>query len=241
MTDMSNIPIEPEKPEPFYQIWIKALTRPADQTYYEIASSPTGNPNIAYLWLFLTGLISSIVSFGVQGASLRQIRDFLPPEAASVLGSNQSIGTGLIGAICGAPIAAAFSVFGFAISVALIQWIAKMFGGNGDYSKMVYTLACIAAPINLVSAVLGLFSAIPLVGIVFGLVSFLVGIYSLFLYVSAVKGVNQFGWGPAIGAVLIPGAVIFLFCACCLILSLVLMGPAIGEVFSGITNSLGVY
>jgi hypothetical protein len=241
MTAMSNVPVEPEKPEPFYQIWIKALTRPEDRTYYEIASSPSANPNIAYLWLFLTGLVSSIVSIGMQGVSLRQIREFLPPEAASMLGSNQSMGTGLLGVICGAPIAAAFAVLFFAISVALVQWIAKMFGGSGDYSRMVYTLASITAPINLVTAVLGLLAAIPLVGILFGLVSFVVGMYALFLYVVAVKGVNQFGWGPALGAVLIPGLAVFLLCVCCLIGTLVLLGPAIGNVFSSISNSLGVY
>jgi len=241
MTDLSNAPVEPGKAEPFYQIWIRALTRPEERTFVEIAASPNANPNVAYLWLFLTGLVSSVITFALQGASMQQIREFLPPEAAQALGPGQVGGMGLLGAICGAPIAAAFGVLFFAILVGLIQLIAKMFGGTGDYARLVYTAACIAAPLNLVSAVLTLLAAIPFIGILFGLVSMVVGIYGLFLYVSAVKGVNQFGWGQAAGSVLLPGVVIGCLCACLVGGALALIGPAVGNVFSTINQSLGTY
>ncbi len=237
MTEMSNMPMEPDQPEPFYQIWIRALTRPEDATYAGIASSANVNPNIAYLWLFLTGLISSIFSIALQGTSMRQLRSFLPPEAAQAIGGGQSFGTILIGAICGAPFAAAFGVLFFAIIVALIQWIAKMFGGHGDYRRMVYTLACIASPLNLVVAALTLLGAIPFIGFLFGLISFVVGIYALFLYVVAVKGVNAFGWGAALGSVLLPVLVFIFLCACVVIGGLAILGSA----FYGINQSLGAF
>jgi hypothetical protein len=241
MTELSNAPVEPGKAEPIYQIWLRALTRPEERTFVEIAGSPNANPNTAYLWLFLTGLVSSIITFALQGVSMRQYREFLPPEAAQVFGPEQVGGMGLLGAICGAPIAAAVGVLFFAILVGLIQLIAKMFGGTGDYSRMVYTAATIAAPLNLVSAVLTLLTAIPFIGILFGLVSMVVGIYGLFLYISAVKGVNQFGWGPAAGSVLLPGLVFVCLCACLVGGAFALIGPAVGDVFSTINQSLGTY
>jgi hypothetical protein len=241
MTAMSNAPIELGKPEPFYQIWLKALTQPVEKTFSEIAASPHAKQGTAYLWLFLAGLVNSIVTLGLQGVTMRRLQEYIPPEAANIFGPAQISGTGLVGVICGAPITALFGVLFFAVGVALIQWIAKMFGGSGDFNRMVYTFACIAAPLNLVSAVLSLFAAIPFVGILFGLVSFVVAIYGLFLSVLAVKAVNQFGWGAALGSVLLPWAVFICLCACVIIVSLAILGPMIGNVFSTINQSLGTY
>jgi hypothetical protein len=241
MTAMSNAPMEPVKPEPFYQIWLKAFSRPKEQTYFEIAASPNANANSAYLWIFLTSLVTSVITFALQSVSMQRIQDYLPPEAAEVFKPGQVGGMGLIGAICGAPIAAAFAVLFFVIAVALIQWVAKMFGGKGDYTRMAYTLAAIAAPLNLLSAVLTLLAAIPFIGILFSLVSAVVGIYALVLYIMAVKGVNQFGWGEAIGSFFLPGLVFICLCACVMIGTFALLAPMIGEVFSTITQSLGGY
>ncbi len=116
-----------------------------------------------------------------------------------------------------------------------------MFGGQGDYGKLVYAMGTIAAPIALVSAILTLLSAIPFIGILFSVVSMVVGLYTIFLNITAVKGVNQFGWGQAIGSVLLPGAVIFLLACCCVVADLMLMGPMIGDIFSSINQSLNIY
>jgi len=239
MSEFPNVPMSPG-PEPFYQTWLKALTRPNEQNFAEMALSTGANPNKAYLWVFLANLVNMVVAFALQGVNMRQMQQFLPPEAGQYF-SQPMGGTGLIGALCGAPVSAALSVLFFALGVALIQWVAKMFGGRGDYSKLAYVMGAITAPVALVSAVLTLFSAIPFIGILFGLVSFVVGIYVLILNIMAVKGVNQFGWGPAIGAVFLPGLVIFLLLCCCIVAVGALMGPAIGEVFSTINQSLGVY
>lgn len=239
MSEFPNVPMS-AGPEPFYQTWLKALTRPNEQNFAELALSPGANPSKAYLWVFLANLVNMVVAFALQGVNMRQLQQFLPPEAGQYF-SQPVVGTGLIGALCGAPILAALSVLFFALSVALIQWIARMFGGRGDYSQLVYVMGAIAAPVMLVSAVLTLFSAIPFIGILFGLVSFVFGLYALVLNITAVKGVNQFGWGQAIGAVLLPGAVVFLLVCCCAFAGLMLMGPMIGDVFSTISQSMGVY
>ncbi len=239
MSEFSNAPVS-AGPEPFYQTWLKALTRPNEQNFAEMALSAGASPNKAYLWVFLTNLVNMLVAFALQGVNMRQLRQFLPPEAGQYF-SQPAGGVGLIGVLCGAPVSAALSVLFFALGVALIQWIAKMLGGQGNYSKLVYVMGAIAAPVALLSAVLTLLSAIPFIGILFSLVSMVVGLYALFLNIVAVKGVNQFGWGQAAGAVLLPAVVVFLLVCCCVVGVLMLMGPMIGDVFSTINQNLNMY
>jgi hypothetical protein len=118
---------------------------------------------------------------------------------------------GLVGAICGAPIAALVSVAVFAIFVGIVQLVAKLFGGTGTYDQLAYSIGAIIAPFYLVSAVLNLLAAIPYVVYCSGLLGLAALLYVVVLEVMAVKGVNQFGWGQAAGSVLLP----FFGLACC--------------------------
>lgn len=144
----------------------------------------------------------------------------------------------LIGLVCGIPIAAGFSVLGFIIGTALIQWVAGMFKGAGTFNQLAYVFGAISAPITLISAVLSIFYAIPFLGFCLWPLSILLFLYVLVLEVMAVKGVNRFGWGEAIGSVLIPFAVILCIVGACVFVSLMALGPTIGNVFSTIQQSL---
>jgi hypothetical protein len=104
---------------------------------------------------------------------------------------------------------------------------------------LVYAFAAISVPVTLVSSILSPFSAIPVLGICIGIVSLVIALYTIVLQVMAVKGVNNFGWGQALGSVFIPGIVL----ACCFVVPSViavmrLLGPKIGDTFSTINNSL---
>jgi len=57
------------------------------------------------------------------------------------------------------------------------------------------------------------------------------------LQLMAVKGVNKFGWGQALGSVLLPGFVL----ACCAVVVITVMaslGAAVGETFNSINQNL---
>jgi hypothetical protein len=140
--------------------------------------------------------------------------------------------------LCGTPIAAVLGTIVFAIVVALAQWIAKMFGGKGNNDQLAYAFAAIGAPYSLVSSLFIALSAIPFVGICFRIILGLAGIYIIVLQVMAVKGVNGFGWGPAIGSVFIPGLAVFLICCCAVAIIGALTGAALGNIFSSINSSL---
>lgn len=233
--DSSNVPMMSAGPTSLFQTWINALTKPNEQTYSEIAASPNAKATTAYLWVFISSFVVYIFTFLIDGA---MIRDRL---SQSGLGADR-VGGGVVGAlvalICVAPILAVIGTVFFAIGVAIVQWIAKMFGGKGTFDQMAYTFASISVPYSLVSSVFILLSAIPFVGFCFRIILGLAGLYILVLEIMAVKGVNQFGWGPAIGSLFIPGLVVGLV-ACCIIVAIgALLGPTIGNIFSTINQSL---
>ncbi|HUI89888.1 MAG TPA: YIP1 family protein [Anaerolineales bacterium] len=216
---MSNAPAPSSGgTKPFYQIWIDALTKPNEQTFADIASSPNAKATTAYIWVFVGYLVEFFLSALVSGARMASFRSLFQQYG---LGNGGGLGGGgivatLVLAVCGGPILAViFTVF-FAIGAAIVQWVAKMFHGQGTNEQLTYAFAAILAPFAIVAGVLSLFAAIPFVGLCFNVVLAVAGIYALVLYIMAAKGVNRFGWGEAVGSVLIPGLVVGLLC-CCLI------------------------
>ena len=232
---LSNAPLTPARPTSIFQTWINALTKPNEQTYRDIAASPNAKATTAYLWMFISSIVTSIITLIIRGAT---IRDRLSQSGLSTDQVGTGIGGILVALICVVPILAAIGTLFFAIGVAIIQWIAKMFGGTGTFDQMAYTFAAISVPYSLVSAVFILLSAIPYVGGCFSVILGLAGLYILVLEIMAVKGVNQFGLWPAIGSLFIPGLVVGLFCCCIFVALGAALGPAIGNVFSTINQSL---
>jgi hypothetical protein len=70
---------------------------------------------------------------------------------------------GLLGAICGAPIAGLISVIGFAIGVSIVHATAKFFGGEGNFDRLAYAFGAIAVPFSVISALMIPLNAIPFV------------------------------------------------------------------------------
>jgi hypothetical protein len=93
----------------------------------------------------------------------------------------------------------------------------------------------------LVSGLLASLNSIPYVAICSSVLVIGISLYSLYLEIVAVKAVNGFDWGKAVGSVLIPFFAILFVCGCLVIGSLMLLGPVIGDVFSTINQSLGGY
>jgi len=231
MDDQVNTPISPLPSEPssFLQVWIHALTKPSEQTFAKIANLPNTKTIVAYSWVFFTSLVQIFFLFLVQGTLVRQM---LQQQGFDMGGLGNGIEVTLITSICGAPIFAAASVVFFAIVVAIIQWIARMFGGRGTFNQMAYAYAAIAAPFALIRTVLALLTVIPYVGFCFGWIGILALLYVVILQVIAVKAVNQFGWGQAAGSFVVP----FIMLCCCFSVGLIgvmqMMGPRIGDILT---------
>ena len=245
MSELSNEPVIPESGSSMslVETWIAAVTKPNESTFSQIVAQPGATAGKAFLWVFLASILTSFSSLIVQavgfGGQMDMFREFLPPELARELpvGAAPSVGIGT--AICGAPVGAIVAVLGFAIWVALVQWIAKLFGGTGSFDKLAYAFSAITVPYSIVAAVLSLLGLIPFIGILFGLISFALSIYVIVLEVLAVKAVNRLDTGKAVGAVLLPVVVFFFFICCCALIVGVVMGTAVCGVFDSINQSLG--
>lgn len=223
------------------ETWIAAFTKPNESTFAEIAAQPGASTGKAFLWVFVASLLTSfasLISRSVGFGNMGDLQRFLPPEIARDIPMNVPSWFGFGTVICGTPVAALLAVIGFAIGAALIQWVAKLFGGTGSFDKLAYTFSAIMVPYSVVVAVLTLIGMIPIVGYLTGLVSFGLLFYMLVLEVQAVKAVNGLDTGKAVGAVLIPGFAIFFFICCCVIVALAAMGPVIENVFNQISQGL---
>lgn len=226
MNDMSNEPITVDRPTSVLQIWGKALTKPSEQTFVELASSPNATATTAYVWVFVGFLIQYFLISLVQSSLIGTYMD----QAGLGTGfGTRSIASILIFAVCGAPIMAALSTLFFAIGVFIVQWIAKMFGGRGNSDQLAYAMAAIVAPFSIVAGILSLFAAVPYVGLCFSAILSIAGIYIFVLEAMAVKAVNQISWGAAIGSLLIPGLVIGFVCACLIGISVAALVPILQE------------
>ena len=232
MNDMSNAPLPASGPTPVLQTWMKALTKPNEQTFVDIASSPNAKATTAYLWVFVASLIQIFLSALVQN---QLVGTYMEQYGLGDSLGNGGISSVLIGAICGAPIGAAVTTLFFAIGVFIVQWIAKMFGGRGTSDQLAYAMAAIAAPYSIVAGIFTLLAVIPYVGFCFSAILAIAGIYILVLQVMAVKGVNQISWGAAIGSLLIPGLVIGFICACLVGVSVAALLPLIRESVPNLT------
>lgn len=234
MNEQMNTPMLPPSSgvAEWFSVWRDAVTKPNEQTFSRLAQSPNAKTSTALLWIFLGSLVYFFLSSLVPNQATRQLMENFGN------GQIPQAGSGLVAAICGAPIAALISIAMFALGTGIIQVVAKAFGGRGTFEQLAYVLAAVLTPFYVITGVLTLLTAIPYVGLCFSIVSLGVSLYILVLEVMAIKGVNQFGWGQAIGSVLLPGLVF----ACCLAVGafglVQLLGPRITDVFNSIQQSL---
>lgn len=215
-----------------FPVWSKVFTRPGEKTFLEITDHPEAKAKSAYIWVFivgtLTGLINSLVQFIGTLIGLQQAVPDIgqTPGLSGVLGT-----TGLLGAICGAPIAGLFSVLGFAIGVAIVHATARFFGGQGSFDKLAYAFGAIAVPVSVISGVIAPLNIIPFA--VFCTLPALIVLilYSLFLETAAIKAVHRFSWGEAAAALLLPTILLSLLCGVAFLALMRIAGPYFNEIF----------
>jgi hypothetical protein len=232
MNDMPSASISESRQASVLRVWQNALTKPNEQTFAEIASSPNAKASTGYLWVFVASLIQMFLFALVNGTLMGT---YASQYGYGDLFTNRSLGSILITALCGAPLLAGLTTLFFAIGVAIVQWLARMFGGRGTNDQLAYSMAAIVAPFTILSGLLLLLGAIPVVGLCLSAILSLAGIYIFVLEAMAVKVVNQISWGAAIGSLLIPGFVIAFLCVCLIGGLVSLLLPVIRETTPNVT------
>jgi hypothetical protein len=189
-----------------FDIWIRAITQPRLTTYQGfLEEEPNPTFGKAAGWIALAGLIAG----------------FITSVLYLILGS----GWGLTNLICGLIAAPIGAVIGFVIYSAILLAAARLLGGEGTFDRQSYVLAAASAPMSIVSAIVTL---LPWVGAVLGL---LASLYYLWLAILGLQAAHGYTAGRAFVTILAP-LILLVVVACCIIGLLMLMGPAVGNVFS---------
>jgi len=218
-------------PRPFGEIpglWFKVIQMTEEFFAQEAPRASGSNVLISVVILAVVSAILSAISSAISsliGSSFQM--DFLPPEYRSIVATG--VGGSVMTALCSGLIV---TVVGFYLGNGLIYLGSRIFGGSGDFGTQVYLQSLVAVPVGIASGLVGL---VPCVGSLIGLV---LAIYGLVLSVRVIKVVHNLTTGKALAAILVPGLVLGLIVVCLVIVPLVLLGPAIGEIFEDIVNSL---
>jgi hypothetical protein len=204
------------------EVWIRALTQPSATTYETLLQDPQASGKRGYKWMAISAIVGLVVST-------------LFATALSMIFALDSTGTmpevlgGALGAIvCGGPVIAALAVLGVAMGAGLSNAVARMMGGAGVYDDLVYLMCAYNAPLSLISSVL---TALPVVG---PYLAYIPIIYSFVLNIIAIKASHKFKWWKAFVAGVAIYIIIMVIIAAIVFMILVLLGPAIEEIFNQI-------
>jgi hypothetical protein len=228
---------DPDRPPPqgAFPIWRKVFTKPLPQTFLEITQHPDATARNAYVWVFLagtfSGLVSGVLRFALSMTALRQAA----PQLNQFPGLSAGIGFGgIVGTLCAAPLAGVFSVIGFAINTALIHWIARFLGGQSTFDKMAYSYGAITAPLTILAAIFVPFYAIPYASFCALPILLVAGLFAIYLQIAAVKGVHGFGWLEAVIAVFLPVILLGFMCAFVVLGIMKTLGPSFNDLIQGL-------
>ncbi len=206
------------------QLWQSALTEAREATYVRIAALPEATAGRALVYIFLGSLVAGAVNM------VSSFGTFVSMWGGNNLGSDM-LGIGAAMLACGVPLLGVIGAIGFYIFTGLTNWAASLFGGVGNMNQLSYALAAIIVPGMLAGSVLSLLAMIPFLGFVFSLASLALGLYVIYLEVLAVKAVHGLSTGKALGALFLPGLGLGLLFACFMGLLMVVVGPAVGNMF----------
>jgi len=228
------MPGDPDYPlsQGAFPVWQKVYTKPNEQTFVQITSHPEAKARSAYTWVFLAGALSGLINSVTQTIlamiELKQNPTDLGPLEPSTVGSIFGL-TGLLGALCAAPVAGVFAVIGFALSVGIVHATARFFGGQGTFDKLAYAFGAVIVPVTVISAFLIPFNQLPFVSFCTFPALLLIGVYVIYLEVTAVKAVHQFSWGEAAAAYFMPTILLLLLCGLMTVLAIRAVGPSFNE------------
>lgn len=223
----SDVPIETARPKPsyaFYDVWLTALTTQHVGEYAALLEDKDAGQGRAYEWMAYVGLFSGLVlPFVLNGA-------FNQPEIQPLLGKQNPTLMLIIVTAALTIVYIISSVLGLMINGGLQFLLAKMFGGNGSFSRTVYAIGAYLAPLSFITMVVSL---IPFVNCL----SIVLSIYGVSVNVRALRAAHQLDTSRAIMVIVLPGILVFT----CLCLILMTIWPVLQEALPAYPNGYPSY
>jgi hypothetical protein len=169
------------------EVWSKIYFHPSDNSFLDILSDPTAKAGRAYLWVAVMAVIIAILDAVVGAFTANDFR----------LGC-------FISQIVGA-------VIGLAIGTAIPHLVAKLVGGTGAFSQLVYSFGAVQAPYVLGTWFLDLYNKLGRPGLTGGeispglIITFVLlplglawSIYAFILDIIAIRAVERISTGRAL-------------------------------------------
>ena len=221
----------PQGPRPFGEIaglWLRFWEM--TEAFFRREIPRTSVPNTLYavlIFAILTTLISALtLPLSTSRETFRDLASLLNIGNTTAI-AGMVVSLSLCGIIT-APIS-------FYINNGIYYLCAQIFGGKGQFAQQAYLNSLYLVPFGVLAALGSLVAIVPLIGPFLSLgYSLLVGIFQLVITVRMLKAVHDFSTGKAVGVILLPMVLVII--PICLILTLALMGPGIGSVFSTIIS-----
>ncbi len=178
---------------------IQVLTKPSVETFERFERH--GGQREATIYIMLASAISAAVSliFGLLN--------------------------GVVAALIFGALGFILPVVSFYLFVFLVYFIGQQQGGTGTQDEVFYTMALFVAPIQAVS---GAISAIPIIGCLAAPLTFMLGLYQIYLGYLGVRSSMNLAQTPAIITLVLAFIAQFI------------IGAIIGAVFAAIAAALGV-
>jgi hypothetical protein len=192
------------RPRKWYEIWWEVYSRPGVPSFQSLLNEPNHTITRAFIWIAIPSLIAVIASSAISVSYLQNV------EPAYV--------SPWVYFICIIILTPIFTILGMIISSGIYHWIARLLGGSGSWTDLVFCLSAVIAPSELIAGAISLISLLfvqmpVLIFIPWGL-SFIFGIYVIILIILAIMAVEKVSAGKAALAYFIPVIIVGLIVLC---------------------------
>ena len=167
------------------EAWLTALFRPSLANYRSLAKNTSITRNRAYKWVIVSGFLFSLYDLAYN-LMYRQV-EF----------------RGLAGIAGILIVDTLLSLIVFVILALITNAIAKLFGGDGEYTELIRVIAAFTAPAVIVSSV---FLQIPVfqMPLITQIAPVIFVAYQTGLFILSVKAVHRIGWAAATASSIVP-------------------------------------
>ena len=205
-----------------FQTWMKVLISPGADVFLAEREKPAATLTTGLVWIILAALVTALLGLlqtQLNASSLDGLAEMvglMPPELRGfmemILNNDSLISNASLSSIIITPLF-------FIIGVGILHLVASVLGGRGQFGRYAYLNATFAAPLAMISALLGF---VPVVG---GCLGGILTIYGWVLTYFATKVEYGLSDGRAIVVVLAPILVGFVLVLCVAVLAIALFIP----------------
>ena len=205
-----------------FQTWMKVLTSPGAEVFLAEREKPAATLTTGLVWIILAALVTALlgllrtqpVASSLDG--LAEMVGLMPPDLRGfmemIVNNDSLISNASLFSIIITPLF-------FIIGVGILHLVASVLGGRGQFGRYAYLNATYAAPLAMISSLLGF---VPVVG---GCLGGILTIYGWVLTYFATKVEYGLSDGRAIVVVLAPILAVFVLVLCVAVLAIALFIP----------------